>query len=522
MPRVHRDAEGSEPEAEPRARTDEPRRQPIHAALLQLQRTAGNAAVGNLIQRVHPAFNEVNYWKAPLPAVGDAPAQPAPGSPGAVMNRLRKKFPEALAHELLHTEAAEEDALAREPMTEAFIRDGGTAEQAVELLRRQPVDNAALQGDFDLIRALLAEGATAEEVTASVRAAPPGGLAAALHRGRVRRLGTSADKAFERMEKLDDARVQMGFRTQPPRALELRAGLIAAQRAAQTPGAQARADLTSRIADVEAWAMVREPTVLNLAAEDMDLIRDSLSLYGNVLRPLVEALFYREPYDQNVVDGHIASWNAEPPMRRRKLKTPQQLLDGLVERVRALWGLDDGAARPIGTLTHNRRAQATLDVLEREHVPKATWDRLTAALEFDQVVDAVKNEQTAVKLLALADRLDRRALTGANLTYLIANDMVDIPRGRHFPYYGGAYGPEIECELTATWKMDLWMPSGMRRWADIHIHYNGLQALQAQVRFVHLKFDRTVAGAGPNITGHALIADAYADGRLDPAWTVTP
>jgi hypothetical protein len=79
---------------------------------------------------------------------------------------------------------------------------------------------------------------------------------------------------------------------------------------------------------------------------------------------------------------------------------------------------------------------------------------------------------------------------------------------------------EIEAELTANWRADLWMPNSMRRWADIHTHYNGTQALQANVRFVHLKFDRTIPGAGPSITGHPLIAAAYADGRLDPSWQV--
>jgi hypothetical protein len=61
----------------------------------------------------------------------------------------------------------------------------------------------------------------------------------------------------------------------------------------------------------------------------------------------------------------------------------------------------------------------------------------------------------------------------------------------------------------------------MRRRADIHVHYNGNQALLASVRFVHLRFDRSYPGAGPNITGHPLIASAYADGRLNPNWRLT-
>src|SRR5690242_11341813 len=74
-------------------------------AILALQRHAGNAAVGHLLQRTHPAFSDVNYWKTPLPSLDGGPPAPRPGSPEAVLARLRGKFPEPVAQLLLHTDA---------------------------------------------------------------------------------------------------------------------------------------------------------------------------------------------------------------------------------------------------------------------------------------------------------------------------------------------------------------------------------------------------------------------------------
>src|SRR4051812_42626202 len=89
--------------------------------LLALQRGAGNQAACRLIQRTHPAFNEVNFWKPSLPAVDDIPAQPAPGSPDAVKLRLAAKFSPQVADLLLYTDADGQDALDREPMTARFL-----------------------------------------------------------------------------------------------------------------------------------------------------------------------------------------------------------------------------------------------------------------------------------------------------------------------------------------------------------------------------------------------------------------
>lgn len=406
------------------------------------------------------------------------------------MIRLRGKFPEKLAHALLHTEAAEADALAREPMTETFIRDGGTPGKALELLKRHPVDNAALQLAYDDDRAMVP-------------------------------LMARSDAAFARVQAINDVRVAMGFPKQPPRVRAMRDGVLDAERTARaTPGAGGRADLLTRIQEVEAWAAVREPTVQAMTPAAVEIMKDSLTAYREMLAPLANALFFDEPYDQTAVNARFATWNDQIPPKRAGMKTPQQQLDEVVTRVMTLWAITDAVARPIGTTIFNRRAQDMLAVLEREHVPKATYDSLASDLSFEDLVAAVQAEQTAAKLAALVNRLGRTALTGANLTHLIATNQLVIPHGRFFPYHGGHHGVEIETELTATWDPALYMPNGMRRWADIHIHYNGRRALQANVRFAHLKLDRTVAGAGPPITGHALIAAAYADGRLNPAWTV--
>jgi hypothetical protein len=201
------------------------------------------------------------------------------------------------------------------------------------------------------------------------------------------------------------------------------------------------------------------------------------------------------------------------------MQSVQEMLAALARRIVTLWALADGPARTLANLIYTHRAQDTLKLLEDNHVPKATWDRLVGHLSFEQVVQAVAALRTPAQLLALAVRLDRRDLTGANLSTLIAAGELVIPRGRPFPYHGGHHGLEVETEMTANWRPDLWMPSGMARWADIHIHYNGRVALQANVRFVHVK-DRTVPGVGTDITGHPLIAAAYGDGRLDPTWSV--
>jgi hypothetical protein len=524
MPRFHREEEPAASDAEPRRRTPERAAHP----LLALQRSAGNAAVGRVLARTHPAFNDFNYWHAPLAGIDGEKAQPWPGSPDGVLLRLRKTFPENLAKALLHTDAAEADAEPRIKLTETFTKGGGTPEKALELLAKHPLDNVALKEAYDrdaIIREFLGEGGTQTEVDDAVKLHPTGtdGLRAALHTARRGALTTRSDAAFRRMEVLNDARTAMGFPQQPPHVQEMRTALLAADRDAKTPGAQGRADLTSRIVEIEQWAALREPTVLNMTPRTMEVMKDNLPLYGTqYINPLVKALFYTEPYNQGVVDRHAGEWGKQVPMTREKLLSPQQQIDALTTRVMTLWTLDDPTSRPYANLFFSKRAQATLATLETNAVPKATWDQLVTRLpDFDQVVKAVEAVKTAPALLALCVRLGRRDLTGANLTTLIAAGELEIPRGRYFPYHGGYAGVEIETEMTANWRADLWMPDSMRKWADIHIHYNGTQALQANVRFVHIKFDRTIPGAGPTITGHALIAAAYNDGRLDPTWRLT-
>jgi hypothetical protein len=223
------------------------------------------------------------------------------------------------------------------------------------------------------------------------------------------------------MEVLNDARVANGLPGQPAPVQQMRTALLAADHDAKAPGAQGRADLTSRIVAVEQWAAARESTVLNMTART-----------------------YTEPYDQQRVDKLAADWAKQVPMTRENLLSPQQQIDARVNRVWTLWTLDDSAARPCGTLLHNKRAQATLQTLEANAVPKATWDRLvTGLVDFELATKAVETLKTAPALLALCVRLDRRALTGANLTTLIAAGELEIPRGRSLPYRGG--GPvEIE------------------------------------------------------------------------------
>jgi hypothetical protein len=80
--------------------------------------------------------------------------------------------------------------------------------------------------------------------------------------------------------------------------------------------------------------------------------------------------------------------------------------------------------------------------------------------------------------------------------------------------------PTIETELSITWKDDIWMPSGLNHWGEVHIHYTHRVARQADVSYVHLKVDRAIQGGTAIAYNHAIVAHAYANNLIDPSWTI--
>ncbi|MGZ5007644.1 MAG: C2 family cysteine protease [Methylobacter sp.] len=101
------------------------------------------------VQRVHPAFNSINFWRDPIlnPETGEY--QPHPSSPEGQMKRLTAIFGKEVAHELLHTEAEMDDAFPREKIAKDFLDNGNAmggkkAAIMVICLKAEPADNLKL------------------------------------------------------------------------------------------------------------------------------------------------------------------------------------------------------------------------------------------------------------------------------------------------------------------------------------------------------------------------------------------
>jgi hypothetical protein len=503
-------------------------------AVLALQRYAGNAAVSRLLQRTHPAFGDVNYWSTPLPSLDGGPPIPRPGSPEAVLARLRGKFAEAIAQLLLHTEADGQDALDREPMTADFLRDGGAEQDAEELLTANPRDNAGLAAAYaqrlrdDAPVEFRAEGGTREqaELRQAEHAGGVEGLREAYHGDLFVALRRRAGDALARIDALEDARLAMsppGSIKPPDAVIRVRAGIRDGQRAARAPGAPGRAAWLVQIQAAENWAAAREATVATVPADVRTIMKDALpDLYREPAR-VVKALFEREPFDLNALNQAWAEWIVQTPVQRLKLETPQQVMDGLTGNLVVHWGIGDGVARPIASQLFSAAARDVVDVLRTNAVPYATWQRLRAQLSFEQTIEAVRRLGSDAQLTELAWRLEHRDYSGANLTAiaLTAPVRVTVHHGRKFPYMGPPHPPPtIETELSVTWNNDIWMPSGLNHWGEVHIHYYHRVATQAEISFVHLKTDRAIPGGTPIASNHAIVAHAYAQNLIDPTWTV--
>lgn len=536
-----------EPQGRRRPEGEPPAPEPAAAGLLELQRTAGNAAVGRLLQRTHPAFNEANYWSVPLPSLESVEAELAgngapagggrsiarPGSPEAVLARLRGKFPEAVAQLLLHTEADGQDALDREPLTADFLADGGTHADAVELLTANPRDNAALAAAFlqrqrdHLTAEFLGEGGTRAKATQREGEEPTvQGLREAYHGDLLGDLKARENAAMARVQSLLDARAAMsyGMVAKPPEAvIQLRFDLVEGKRGARQPGAGGRAGWLAVIQRAEQWAGAREAAAASIPVNVRDIMQTTLPTLYTEPGTVVRRLFDQEPFDLASFNQAYTAWSAQPPVSRLGLQTPQQAIDGLVTRVRARWALTDPVARPIATQLYSAaRGADALTVLENNAVPKATWDTLMTELTLDQTIEAVRQLQTPVSLAELAWRLTHRGYSAANLTAVALNPpgaRTNIHRGRAF-LYKGSNPHSIETELSITWLNDIWMPSGTNHWGEVHIHYVGRTALQANITYVHLKQDRAIPGGTAIPANHAIVAHAYNAGLLDPAWTV--
>jgi hypothetical protein len=546
MTRVHRDEPRDR--RRPDGETCVPQaRESAAPGLLELQRTAGNAAVGRLLQRTHPAFNEVNYWSTPLPSLESVEAElagnrgtagggrpiPRPGSPEAVIARLRGKFQEEIAQLLLGTEADGQDALDREPMTADFLADGGKPADAVELLTAHPRDNTALAAAYlqrqrdNLTSEFLGEGGTRAKATQREAEEPTvRGLREAYHGDLLGDLSARANAATARVDALLAARASMshGARgVKPPEAvIQLRFDMIEAKRAAREPGAAGRARWLALIQRAEQWAGTREAVTATIPAQVREIMQDTDPRLYSEPGVVITRLFDEDPFDLTSYNQAYANWIAQPPVRRLALQTPQQAIDGLVMRVRNLWALSDAVGRPIGTQLYSAAGgPEALTLLENNAVPKATWDSLMATLTLGQTIEAIRRLQTAPALAELVWRLTHRDYSAANLSAVALNPppRATIHRGRCF-LYKGSTPHSIETEISITWLTDIWMPSGMNHWGEVHIHYTGRTALQANITYVHLKLDRAIPGGTAIPTNHAIIAHAYNTGLIDPNWTV--
>jgi hypothetical protein len=532
MPRTRRQDERDTPAPEPRPETPRPVA-PVDA-VLALQRSAGNQAAARLIQRVHPAFNEVNYWRMPLPALDGGQPEPHPLSPDGVLKRLTAEFGKPIAELLLHTDAPDQDAVAREPMTRKFLAEGGTAAEAIQHLAANPADNAALQTAFTqviqskrdaLTTGFLGEGGTPTRA-GELQTAHPTGVAplkTAYHDDRSGDLRGRASVALKSLSDLEALRGQMisakAF-VPPPGVLDLRGRIDTARKKLMTGGDTERGEMDQAIRDTEAWVNARQGIASAIDPSVRTIIADSYDVYGEA-RAIVKALFVTAPFDNAAYLKAYADFAKTVPMKRSAQRSPGQIIDEYTGRLVTLWGVADAVARPYANKLFSNAGGATLAQLEAGVVTKATWDALEAELQVKGAMEAVEKLQTAAALAALVQRLNLSTLNGANLTAIALNapTRATLHRGTYFPYKRVTPW-EIETEISVSWNNDLWMPTGKRHWGEVHIHYNGTVAAQAAVRYVHVKIDRSVPGGTAIGPGHAVVAHAYANGLVDPTWHI--
>lgn len=104
----------------------------------------GVASANGVVQRVHPAFNGVNYWRLPITNIETGEQEPHPHSPEGKFNGLAKEFGAEVAKEILYTDLDENEAVERENMTRQFYQAGGSPWDALKLLKAYPDDNRKL------------------------------------------------------------------------------------------------------------------------------------------------------------------------------------------------------------------------------------------------------------------------------------------------------------------------------------------------------------------------------------------
>jgi hypothetical protein len=100
------------------------------------------------VQMVHPAFNPLNFSRAPVMDPETETLRPHPMSPAGKMRSLSQEFGTEVAKLVLHTELDEDEAVRREKLTRGFYEGGGSPWDALGLLKRYPSDNSGLEAAY--------------------------------------------------------------------------------------------------------------------------------------------------------------------------------------------------------------------------------------------------------------------------------------------------------------------------------------------------------------------------------------
>jgi hypothetical protein len=126
------------------------------SALLTRRRGAGSEAVHDVqgrgaqqpVQMMHPAYNSLNFWRAPVMDPETERLRPHPLSPEGKMQSLSQEFGTKVAKLILRTELDEDEAVRREDLTRRFYEEGGSPWEALRLLKNHPKDNSVLEDAY--------------------------------------------------------------------------------------------------------------------------------------------------------------------------------------------------------------------------------------------------------------------------------------------------------------------------------------------------------------------------------------
>ncbi|WP_147919193.1 hypothetical protein [Ruania zhangjianzhongii] len=514
---------------------------PAAGRVLKLQSSAGNAVTAAALQRVHPAFEEHNFWAPTRPTLTDDDefdwSQPAPRTPAGTLARLEQSFPKSIASLLLLTDASGQDALDREPMTRGFLDGVGTVAQAQEILSAHPADNASLTAAYDertadnraAVAQYLRDGGTQERAAAimnrehltDVWAALDKDLVALMDDDLVALMREETQAVLTRLDALDQVRAVMQSRASARGAgwLTVRNDLIDAKSALRVGKPASRMAWRTKFETATEWCSVREAALAPIPQEVREVTGRELREIYPILAKVDALLFGDVEFDVASFDRKWDKWSEMVPVKRLSLKSPAELHSDLKAEIGKLWPtVDPREAGQLATLLLSRGKAKLLTVLRNGGVRLATWSALNASLQGTEVFEAVEELRTEEKLRALIHRLRLTTHSAAHLTRItMAEDLAEVNRGRWFPYMGSGV-PTIETELSITWKRPLWMPSRFKHWGEVHIHYSGDVADQSQITYVHIKTDRAIAGGTPINKAHPLIAQAYTDGKLSAEW----